>query len=132
MITISKKVEYSMVLISYLAKNKDNMVSLKEAAGKLLLPYRFLGQLAMDLKQAGIVESKEGKSGGYLLSQGWDKKSFYDLLEALGENKHIVSCLGDDKCGRLRACKLRGVWGKIEDVVTGELKKIKLSETKNN
>lgn len=132
MITISKRVEYSLVFISYLAKNDQKMISLTQAASKLNLPYRFLGQLSMDLKQSGIVESKEGKTGGYRLAEGWGERSFYDLMEALGENKHVVSCLGDKNCSRLEGCEMRKVWSKLESTMINELKKIKLNETQNN
>jgi Rrf2 family protein len=129
MITISKKVEYSIILVSYLAKHKEETVSLSEVAKKISLPYRFLGQLAGALKNGGLVDSREGKSGGYNLSRGWEKKSLYDLLEALGENKHMVKCLaGKVVCERAEDCELRGVWSKIEGSLTKELKLIKLSD----
>ena len=129
MITISKKVEYSIILVTYLAKHRGETTSLADVAGKLLLPYRFLGQLAGALKNGGIIDSREGKSGGYSLSRGWEKKSIYDLLEALGENKHMVKCLaGKVKCAREADCQLKGVWDKLERSFTKELKMIKLSD----
>jgi Rrf2 family protein len=126
MITISKKVEYSIVLISFLSRNRDKNVSLAEAAKKLRLPYRFLGQLATNLKAGGIIESQEGKSGGYKLIEGWDNKNLYDLLEALDENKAMVTCLGDKGCVRANGCGLKKVWEKIEKSWYLELKKVKL------
>lgn len=128
MITISKKVEYSVALISYLAKNNKDTVSLMEASKKLLLPYRFMGQLALALRSSGIVDSREGKSGGYRLSPGWEKKSVYDLLEALGENRHMVECLGDKKCARESKCSVRKVWNEIEKNMVVGLRKVKLAE----
>lgn len=128
MITISKKVEYSIVLISFLSKNKDKNVSLTEAAKKLFLPYRFLGQVAMDLRSGGIIESQEGKNGGYRLSKNWNKKTLYDLLEALGENKAMVTCLGDKGCNRIESCGLKKIWEKMEKSWNLELKKVKLEE----
>jgi Rrf2 family protein len=129
MITISKKVEYSIILISYLAKREGETVSLMDVSKKLLLPYRFLGQLAAALKEANIVESKEGKNGGYCLNKNWKKKSLYDLLDALGENKHMVRCLETGHiCAREANCQLRGVWDKMEKSFIKELKLIKLSE----
>ncbi len=128
MITISKKVEYSIVFLSFLSKNKDKNVSLTQAAKKLFLPYRFLGQLATSLKIGGIIESREGKSGGYQLAEGWDKRSLYDLLEALGENKAMVTCLGDKGCIRAKGCGLKKIWEKMEKSWSLELKKVKLSE----
>ncbi|MCX6726599.1 MAG: Rrf2 family transcriptional regulator [Candidatus Shapirobacteria bacterium] len=128
MITIPKKVEYSVVFIAYLSKNRQDVISLTEAAEKLNLPYRFLGQLAGKLKLAGLITSKEGKTGGYILSNDWENKSLYDLIEALGENKHLVKCLGSNVCARAEKCQMRGVWGRIESGFTTELKKIKLKE----
>ena len=128
MITIPKKVEYSVVFIAYLSKNRQNVTSLAEAAEKLDLPYRFLGQLAGKLKLAGLITSKEGKTGGYRLSSGWENKNLYDLIEALGENKRMVKCLGNGVCARAEICQMRGVWGRIESGFTTELRKIKLKE----
>lgn len=128
MITVSKKVEYSIVFISFLSHNKGKNVSLSEAAKKLRLPYRFLGQLAVILKNGGIIESQEGKNGGYQLVKGWNKKNFYDLLETLGENKPMVTCLGDKGCVRSKSCSLKKIWGRMERSWYLELKKVKLSE----
>jgi Rrf2 family protein len=129
MITIPKKVEYSIILIAFLAKNDGKTVSLAEASKKLMLPYRFMGQLAMALKVAKIVDSREGKSGGYSLVAGWGKKTLFDLLDALGENKRMVKCQGvDGECARQGNCGIKSIWDKIEGSFILELKKIKLSE----
>lgn len=128
MIAVSKKVEYSIVFLSFLSKNKDKNISLTEAAKKLFLPYRFLGQLATNLKLGGIIDAQEGKSGGYQLVEGWESKSLYDLLEVLGENKAIVTCLGDKGCVRAEGCGLKKIWEKVEKSWYLELKKVKLSD----
>lgn len=124
MITIPKKVEYSLVFINFLHNLGDKSVSLSKAANNLVLPYRFLGQIAVDLKQAGILTSKEGKNGGYCLAKPWKDKTVYDLIDALGEKKEVVRCEG---CGRSSNCRIKRVMNEIEDSFLNELKKIKLS-----
>jgi len=129
MITISKKVEYAIELITFLTKKKSEVVSLSEASKKLSLPYRFLGQVAIDLRKGGIIEGREGKMGGYLLMPGWKDKTLYDLLEALGENKGMVKCLvNPGGCDRENGCKMRKIWQKLEKDFSSDLKKIKLNE----
>lgn len=128
MITIPKSVEYSVIFISYLSKNKDNLVSLKEVSQKLNLPYSFISKLAPSLATAGIVESQEGKNGGYKLKSNWKSKNFYDLLVALGENKAMVSCLGGKICAHAKGCSIRNIWQTVEFSWQQELKKIKLSQ----
>ncbi len=125
---VSKKVEYSIVFISYLSHNKGKNITISQAAKILKLPYSFLGQVAVNLKSGGIIEASEGKSGGYRLIKSWKKKTLFDLFEALGENKAIVTCLGDKGCLRVKNCKMKKIWEKIEKSWFLELKKIKLGE----
>ncbi|HNY04515.1 MAG TPA: Rrf2 family transcriptional regulator [Candidatus Woesebacteria bacterium] len=128
MMVVSKKVEYSIVFISYLSHNKGKNITISQAAKILKLPYSFLGQVAVNLKSGGIIEASEGKSGGYRLIKSWKKKTLFDLFEALGENKAIVTCLGDKGCLRVKNCKMKKIWEKIEKSWFLELKKIKLGE----
>lgn len=129
MLTISKKIEYSIIIIGYFAKKQGKTISLSKAAKTLVLPYRFMGQLMVALKDAGIVESKEGKNGGYFLTKDWDKKSVYDLMEALGENMGVVKCMVHrGKCMREEKCQIKKVWKKLEERLVSDLKEIKLSE----
>lgn len=127
MISVPKKIEYSLELISYLAKNEGRLVSLATVSKELKMPYRFLGQLAIPLKKEGIVEGKEGKSGGYSLVGDWGNKTVYDVVEALGENRKLVKCLGGG-CQRAHVCKMARVWKRVEESFVSELKKIKLTD----
>lgn len=129
MITVPKKVEYSVAFLVYLVGARGKIRSLTEVSRDLQLPYRFLGQIAMDLKGAGIVDSREGKTGGYSLNLDWEKKSLYDLLEALGENKRLVKCLQPDvDCPREAECQMKRLWGRVENSFVNELKKVKLKD----
>lgn len=129
MITIPKKVEYSIELIGFLSKNPDKLQSLNTVAEATGLPYRFMGQLAKLLKDGLIIESREGKTGGYLLLEGWKDKTLFDLITILGEDKHMVRCLGNGQiCGKQHNCRMRPVWSKIENKLIDELKSIKLGE----
>ena len=128
MITIPKKVEYSVLLISKLAETLEKNTSLREVSKKTGLPYRFLGQLASYLKQGGILESKEGVGGGYRLKAGWKDRSFYDLLLILEEDKHLVSCLSGKMCTRAGKCSMQAIWKNLEENFIADLKAIKFSE----
>ncbi|HOZ80843.1 MAG TPA: Rrf2 family transcriptional regulator [Candidatus Woesebacteria bacterium] len=128
MISLSKKIEYGIVLIKYLSKKADKPVSLSDVAARMKLPYRFLSQIGISLKNGGLVISKEGKTGGYILSKDWQKYNLYDLIVILGEEKHLVDCLGNHSCPREDECQMKKVWLKIEDKIVKEFKKFKLKE----
>jgi len=129
MITISKKIEYSVIILKYLALKHGERVSLARASRILKLPYRFMSQVMVSLKENKIVESREGKHGGYSLVKGWEEKSLYDLVEALGENKRIVECLAHSGgCSREEKCQIKGIWKSLEDKMLANLKEIRLVE----
>ena len=128
MIQVSKKIEYSIALIAHMARKNEKNISLSLAAKQLVLPYRFLSQLAAKLKAGGILESKEGKMGGYSLVAGWENKTLFDLVAALGENRRMVKCMDGDGCPRMAGCSLVRIWSKLEENFVSNLKEIKLNE----
>jgi len=128
MIAVTKKVEYAVALVHFLSKNRGNFVKLRRVADQTGLPYKFLGQIAVNLKTEKWLKSLEGKNGGYQLDKGWERKSLYDLIVALGEDRPVVECLGGVKCLREEGCFLRKMWKKVEEGFVIELKKIKLRE----
>lgn len=124
MLVVSKKVEYSVVLVRALARIAD-FASLAEVAKAKRLPYRYTTQLARTLREAGVVVSREGKTGGYRLVEEWKDKNLYDLLCALGEKKSIVKCMAEDGgCHRERECQLKSVWQAVDRSVVEAMKQI--------
>ncbi len=132
MLTISKKVEYGMVLFTYLSQRQGKYVPLKTVVDELALPYRFLAQIAAEMKQSGLVVSREGKGGGYGLGKDWENRTVYDLVVAMGEKKSMVECLQRaNNCRRFGTCQIKGVWKKVEEMWWESLKKVKLVEENN-
>lgn len=127
MIAVSKKIEYSLEFISYLSKFEAKLIPLSQVSRDLKIPYRFLGQLAILLGAGGIVTAREGKNGGYRLTEKWKQKTLYEVMEVLEENKRLVKCLGGD-CSRMGVCKMAKVWKRVEQSFVSELKKIKLED----
>ena len=131
MVTISKKTEYAIILVSYLSDTKGKYISLTEVCRELALPYRFLGQLAVELKNGGLLKAREGRGGGYSLAKDWQDVYLYDLIVMLGEDKALVECLcegGDCSSGRQVGCKLKKLWVRLEKSFREEIKGVKLGE----
>ena len=96
---ISRKGDYGLLFLAALAKRKRrDFVSLRQVAKKNKLPYKFLGQVAGDLRAAGILESKEGIGGGYRLSRSAEYISVGEVLEALEGPVGQVTCARVDEC----------------------------------
>jgi Rrf2 family cysteine metabolism transcriptional repressor len=58
-------------------------VRLADVADKHGISDRFLVQILLQLKQAGLVESTRGASGGYMLSRNPSEISLHDILRVV-------------------------------------------------
>src|SRR5258706_12730953 len=67
---LSKKSQYAFKALMYLAQNNDKgPVLIAEISKKKKIPLKFLENILLELKKAGILESKKGKGGGYFLKK---------------------------------------------------------------
>lgn len=63
---LSKKTQYAFKALMYIGKKQDKgPVPITEIAREKKIPQRFLENILLELKHAGILESKKGKDGGY-------------------------------------------------------------------
>jgi Rrf2 family protein len=81
----SAKAEYACVaMLELAARHADpRPVRLMDVADKHGISDRFLVQILLQLKQAGLVESTRGASGGYTLSRDPAEISLYDILQVV-------------------------------------------------
>lgn len=64
---LSKKTQYAFKALTYLAQHQNNgPVLIAEISKKKNIPLKFLENILLELKKAGILDSKKGKGGGYL------------------------------------------------------------------
>lgn len=122
MFELTKKTEYGLQLMTYLARNyQKKPISLKKVARIKKLPYRFLSQLASSLKKAGLVDSKEGSGGGYFLAKAPKKIAVADILEVLEGPIELIECLKKDaSCPWAGMCGQRAMFSQLK----GMMKKV--------
>ena len=67
---LSKKSQYAFKALAYLTeKFNQGPVLISEISTKKRVPLKFLENILLELKKAGILESKKGKGGGYYLKK---------------------------------------------------------------
>jgi Rrf2 family protein len=103
MFTLTKKADYGLALLSILAeKGRNGRVSLKELS-ELGMPRAFMAKIAIALVEAGILNSKEGKGGGFALNYDPKEILVKEALEAIEGEVEPVCCGGcpvDGECGQ--------------------------------
>jgi len=83
MLCISKKVDYALSALSFLAVHGGRVCSAREIAETHNLPLPRLMNLLKRLHRKGLVRSVRGVRGGYHMCEGLDKVSLYDLITIL-------------------------------------------------
>lgn len=127
MLAITKQSDYGLILISYIYK-KHSLVRLSDLIKATQLPQRFLARIAAELAKNGLLASKEGKNGGYLITPRIKTISLYDYLLIFENDVTVSSCVdGHYKCKYESICNHKDfIKKRLNVVLTKELKKIKL------
>jgi len=125
---LSTRSRYGTRLILELALRYDEgPVYLKEISSVQELSSKYLGQLIIPLKIAGIVKSSRGAHGGYYLAKSPDKIKMSEVIKALEGPVFLVDCLENpDICNRTTDCITRFFWNEINETLNEKLESITL------
>ncbi|MFK7985785.1 MAG: Rrf2 family transcriptional regulator [Sandaracinaceae bacterium] len=97
---LSNKGRYGVKAIFDIAFHSDGGASqIKEIAERQAIPPRFLEQIFQDLKRAGLVRSKRGPRGGYMLAQEPAEIRIGDIVRALEGPVSLGTAPGADERG---------------------------------
>jgi len=110
MLRLSKKVEYGILAVKYIAENPDKKVTAKEISEKLNISYEFLAKTMQKLMKSGLIVSHIGLNGGYTLAGDPQVISIADIINALDVETTIVECFSkdsDSNCERDEFCEIR-------------------------
>jgi len=104
---ISQKLEYACRAMAQLAKYHDarTLTRLEDLAQREAVSGNFLVQILNDLRRAGLIESRRGKAGGYLLGRAANQITLRQIVEAVDPSvlQQSVSREGDSGPGVRRA-----------------------------
>lgn len=119
---ISQKAQYALKALIALARAPaDQAVLIGDIAEDQNIPKKFLEQILLDLKHHGIVHSRRGKSGGYMLLRPADTITFGEVLRIVDGPIAPLPCLSRmayrrcDGCADEAACEIRRVFRRVAD-----------------
>ncbi len=91
---LSKKSQYAFKALTYLAgKFNEGPVLISEISGKKKIPLKFLENILLELKKAGILESKKGKGGGYFLKKDPSKVKVAQVIRLVNGPIAMLPCV---------------------------------------
>jgi Rrf2 family protein len=91
---LSSKAQYAFRALTYLVdKYEQGPVLISDIAKKKKIPLKFLENILLELKKAGILESKKGKGGGYYIKQHPSKTSVASVVRIVDGPIAMLPCV---------------------------------------
>ncbi len=110
---VSTRGDYAArALLSLALHGSDRPTSVKEIAERTGLPQPYLEQILLAVKGAGLVRSKRGVGGGYVLARPAEEISLADILAAVDGPLTALTGAHDHCEGH---CVLQEVWVGVSD-----------------
>ena len=89
---ISKTAEYALLAVTCMATDPERPASADTLAEQTKVPRRYLTRVMQDLAAAGLVTSRSGPGGGYLLARATDELTILDVINAVAPLERITAC----------------------------------------
>jgi Rrf2 family protein len=127
---ISTRARYGLRLMLDLAlKFGKGPIFLKEVSRSQEISEKYLGQIIMPLKAAGLVKSFRGAHGGYTLQREPEKITVREIVATLEGDLNLVECVANpSSCERYAGCVTQEVWCQISRAVSDTLEGITLAD----
>lgn len=128
---ISTKGRYSLRLMLDLAQHyKDDPLSLKDISERQNISKKYLEQIVPPLRNAGLLTSNRGHTGGYRLSKSPSEITVADVVECTEGSLQPVSCMSDNssECPQQLECMTLPVWQGLYGVMQEYLQSISLQD----
>ena len=104
---LSNKTKYALKAMLYIASRCGNAESVlsAEIAAKEGIPRKFLEMILLQLKNKGLLSSRKGKGGGYLLTREPREISFGDVIRVFEGSMAPVPCVEPGRQARCPECQ---------------------------
>ena len=125
---LSQKAKYALRALLMLAERPaGEPLLIADIAERQNLPKKFLELILLDLKHRGILHSRRGKNGGYLLARDPATVTFGEVVRIVDGPLASVLCVSQtayrrcDDCRDEAACAVRKVFRRVRDATAAIL-----------
>jgi Rrf2 family protein len=127
---LSTRVRYGARALCVLARSYPSpAVSLTVIARREGVSVKYLEQIMMPLRSAGLVIANAGAKGGYTLTRTPNRIRMSEVYAALDGSGALVPCVSNpDHCPRLKKCPTQPLWAAVDRAIQRELHRTRLSD----
>jgi Rrf2 family protein len=107
----------------------EGPIELREIARREEISLKYLEQVIVPLRTAGLVRSARGSKGGYSLAKHPSEIYLKDLVETLDGPLNLIECLKDPKvCQKVPYCITRDIWQEVSEAIDGVFHSVTLED----
>ncbi|MCL0068782.1 Rrf2 family transcriptional regulator [Thermodesulfovibrionales bacterium] len=130
MLRLSTKGQYGVRAMYEIAKGYPaGPVTIKEISERQDVSAAYLEQILNKLRKTGLVVSRKGPGGGYILDKSPEEISIASILDELEGPVALTSCLEPDgNCVKIDRCITHLVWKALGEKIELFLKTITLKD----
>jgi Rrf2 family protein len=132
---LSRRGEYATKALLILgACDRERGVSASEIAKSAQIPEPFLNQILLTLKNGGVLRSRRGSRGGYVLNRPAEQIAIGDIARLMDGPLAPIPCASVTayepcpSCPEPEACRLRLLMREVRDAVSGILDNTSLAD----
>ena len=120
---ITYKGDYALKAVLDLALHygeEEELITARDLAERIDAPVKFFEQVLTELKKGGIVKSKRGNEGGYLLSKAPSQITIGDVVRIIDGPIEPISCVKEcyTECVNMDGCVFRNIWQRVYKATT--------------
>jgi Rrf2 family protein len=105
MTSLSRKGRYALRALYALAANQGGgPVLIADLAEREHIPRKFLEAILLELKNAGVLRSKKGKGGGYVLAKSPDQIVLGEVIRIIDGPLAPIPCVSERAYARCEEC----------------------------
>lgn len=118
---LSKKTDYALRALLYISiRHKGGSVQVKEISSTEKLPTKFLENILLTLRKAGILHSRMGLRGGYSLARPPEQITLGEVIRVLDGTIAPMSCVSRveyESCPAEIGCAIKSVMQDVRNAV---------------
>ncbi len=130
MTLMSRKVDYALLILSYLYRKAEGGCA-REIADRFALSRPFVANILKELCQQGFVSSHRGVKGGYCLQRRAGDINLAELMQALDESFRFAECCemaAHEGCTKVDLCPVKQAINEVHGRIREVLRTITLAE----
>ncbi len=129
MLRLSKLTDYATVILSYMAKEDDQLHAALEISEATGITQPTVSKILKMLARAKVLSSTRGAKGGYVLAREAKLITVASVISALEGPIALTECsLTQHNCEQASGCDIRGNWGVINQAIQNALESVTLAD----